>query len=75
MENLNNFLGKLPKESINSQLGADMLIRMDISLHQRVKVQKILLKQPEHPVIFRILQNDEENKGIYEELILSGYDD
>lgn len=75
MENLNNLLGKLPKESINSQLGVDMLIRMDISLHQRVKVQKILLKQPKHPVIFRILQNDEEKKGIYEELILSGYDD
>lgn len=75
MENLNNLLGKLPKESINSQLGADMLIRVDISLHQRVKVQKILLKQLEHPLIFRILQNDEEKKGIYEELILSGYDD
>ena len=36
-----------------------MLIKMNFSLHQRVRVQKMLLKQPKHAEIFRTMQNDE----------------
>ncbi|KAL9408822.1 hypothetical protein AB3S75_047248 [Citrus x aurantiifolia] len=74
-QNVNNLVGKLLNESTNSQVVADMLIKMNLSLHQRVRVQKMLLKQPEHAEIFRTMQNDEERKEFLEELILGGYDD
>lgn len=37
-------LGKLSKESINSQLVDDMLIRVDRSLHEIVKEQKDVIE-------------------------------
>ncbi|KAL9460056.1 hypothetical protein AB3S75_003286 [Citrus x aurantiifolia] len=74
-QNVNNILGKLSNESINSQVVANMLIKMSLLLHQRVRVQKMLLKQPEHAETFRIMQNDEERKEFLEELILGGYND
>lgn len=51
-----------------------MLMRMNLSLHQRVKVQKIL-KQPKHAEIFRIMWNDKERNEFLKELILGRYDD
>ena len=72
---MNNLASKLSNESINSQVIHDMLIKMNISLHQRVRVQKMLLKQPKHVEIFRTMRNDEERKEFLEELILDGYDD
>lgn len=54
---------------------ADMLIKMYLSLHQRVRVQKMLLKQPEHAEIFSTMQNDEERNEFMKKLILGGYDD
>ncbi|KAK9229658.1 hypothetical protein WN944_022622 [Citrus x changshan-huyou] len=74
-QNVNNLLGKLSNESINSKVVANMLIKMNLLLHQRVRVQKMLLKQPEHAEIFRTMRNDEERKEFLEELILGGNDD
>lgn len=74
-QSMDSLAGKLSKESNNSQLVADMLIRMNLSFHQRVRVQKMMLKQPEHAEIFRTMQNDEERKEFLEERVLGGYDD
>ena len=57
------------------KLVADMLMRMNTSLHQRVKVQKKLLKQPKHEEIFRTMQNDKERNEFLKKPILGGYDD
>lgn len=67
-QSVDNLLGKLSYESIDSQLVTDMLKIMDLALHQRVKVQNKLLKQSEHAEIFRILQNNEEIKEFMKNL-------